>query len=214
MNALNKWIEGPFEEDEEEEKNKSKKRKEKDRQMIFSQAAQSLALLDCLLVKESIRITVLSYSEQVMQLMRNLLQYFVLLQHRMVHAPSEGGIKGETLLSALITYCKFFIHISCSFEEVEKDSEALTEILNWAEDVVLPLYKDAQLEDIAEPSKGRKRKKAVESEAHGKQFTVQVVEILSKMFSEMIGLNLCSSPVVTRIVTFLTCLTLDAGKLS
>lgn len=98
----------------------------------------------------------LSYSQHVMELMQNLLQYFILIQKRIYvneEKRSNGNcfhckyvlnmrsvVEDEVLIAALLTYCKLFLHISATFDEIEKDAEALKELIQWTREIIVPLF--------------------------------------------------------------------------
>lgn len=79
----------------------------------------------------------LTYSQQTIQLMKTLLQYFVFIQKKMYNEESVR-LEGDLLLLALTTYCKLFTHITASFDELEKDTDPLKELVQWAEEIVVP----------------------------------------------------------------------------
>ncbi len=91
----------------------------------------------------------LCYSEQIMHLMKTLRQFFVRIQQRITSTISEGiltidvvfigllGREDPILLKAFTIYCKLLIHISGSFSEIEKDTDALMELIRWFRDVIV-----------------------------------------------------------------------------
>ena len=84
----------------------------------------------------------LNYSEQIMTIMRILLQYFIPIQQQLSDENSEeNSLEKETLKISMITYCKLLIHVNAFFDEIEKDAEAISELINWSNDVLLPLVK-------------------------------------------------------------------------
>ena len=80
----------------------------------------------------------LSYSQQTIKLMKILLQYFVFIQEK-IYSDDLIPIDNNTLTLAISTYCKLFLHITASFDELEKDVDPLKELIKWVEEVILPI---------------------------------------------------------------------------
>eukprot|EP01119_Soliformovum_irregulare_P002957 TRINITY_DN13211_c0_g1_i1.p1 TRINITY_DN13211_c0_g1~~TRINITY_DN13211_c0_g1_i1.p1 ORF type:complete len:407 (+),score=143.56 TRINITY_DN13211_c0_g1_i1:206-1426(+) len=177
--------------------------KKPSKKQIFMQTDYSLKLILLILKKDETRKQLLTHSEEVMTILRTLLQYFILIQHRMTTPPSENGIDSETLVNALNVYCRLFIHISGSFGEPEKDTEALIELVSWAKEVVLPSY----LDSLSEEEEGRKRKRT-EDETAIREFSSKITWDLCVIMSECIGFSLCSSPLIQDILLYIEALLL------
>lgn len=47
-------------------------------------------------------------------------------------------VEDSVLLEAFTTYCKLVNHISGSFDEIEKDNDAFSELVRWAKEVLVP----------------------------------------------------------------------------
>lgn len=160
LTLIQGWLESPFSDSDSENSNSKKKGKKSKKSASEnspdhsedgsqnSEAMLGLRLLNALLVpnfsicltkqaEESTRLGMLTYSQQTIQLMKTLLQYFVLVQKKMYNEDSVP-LEGELLLSALTTYCKLFVHITASFDELEKDTDPLKELIQWVEEIVVP----------------------------------------------------------------------------
>ena len=144
LDLLSSWISIPFSEEEEESSSKakraakkSKKKKEASESSETKNSKIILAfkLLSNLMSKENTRTALLAFTEQATNITRILLQYFIPIQTKLVHESTD--LTDEVLSSALSCYCKFFVHLSAYFDELEKDPDALVNLVNWCKDDLL-----------------------------------------------------------------------------
>jgi hypothetical protein len=85
--------------------------------------------------KENTRNSLLTFTEQATNITKILLQYFIPIQTKIVHESTD--LSDEVLTSALACYCKFFVHLSAYFDELEKDPDALVDLVRWCKEDLL-----------------------------------------------------------------------------
>ncbi len=132
----------------------------------------------------------LTYTDNLRELMKDVLQYFIPIQRRLSGDDKEKDRKSkslffsfidntlvfsdELLLLALETYCKVFLHIYGCFDELEKDFDPLRELVEWSREFLATVQSAAP-------------------------FTHSIVVIVFRVCTECVAFDFCTSQMQQQI---------------